>query len=254
MRDNLGLLIKRQNKLIPFSYAFASSKIVESCVFESAFANNTVCPLYQYPETDKKDLFSEHESKERKPNTNPNLFKTLSLAYKKQPTPEEFFYYIYSNLYSNTYRSKYAGFLKTDFPRIPFTKDYEIFKEMAKLGEELVELHLLKSKKFEKGAAKFPVKDGCKVEKREYKEKEEKVYINDKQYFSGVSKEVWNYYIGGYQVLDKWLKERQGRTLSDDDIAHFLKVITALSQTIELQKEIDNLYPKVEKTILAVNI
>ena len=175
--------------------------------------------------------------------------KTLSEAFKKEPKPEEILYYIYAVLYSNTYRAKYAEFLKSDFPHIPFTKNYEIFKELAGLGKELVELHLLKSKKLDKSNAKFPIKDGCKVEKREYEAKEEKIYINDRQYFSGVTKEVWDYYIGGYQVLDKWLKERQGRTLSDDDITHFLKVIAALAHTIELQKEIDKLYAKVEKML-----
>jgi predicted helicase len=186
-------------------------------------------------------------SEDKEPNLNKELLKTLSGAFKKEPKPEEIFHYIYATLYSNTYRVKYAEFLQSDFPRIPFTKDYEIFKEMAGLGKELAELHLLKSKKLDKSSAKFPVKDGCKVEKREYEAKEEKIYINDKQYFSGITKEVWNYYIGGYQVLDKWLKERQDKVLSDDDIAHFLKVIAALSHTIELQNEIDKLYPKTER-------
>jgi len=184
---------------------------------------------------------------DKEPNLNKELLKTLSGVFKKEPKPEEIFYYIYAILYANTYRSKYAEFLQSDFPRIPFTKDYEIFQEMATFGKELAELHLLKSKKLDKSIAKFPAKDSCKVEKREYKEKEEKIYINDRQYFSGVSKEVWNYYIGGYQVLDKWLKEREDRVLSDDEIAHFLKVIATLSHTIELQEEIDKLYPKTEK-------
>lgn len=250
MRENLGLITSRQAQS-GFKHVLVTNHIADlnSTGTAGKYGSGYLFPLYLYPDIDKKDLFSA-ASEKKKSNISQHLCKTLSEAYKKELVPEEIFNYIYAIFYSNTYRAKYQEFLRIDFPRIPFTKDYEVFKEMAKLGKELVELHLLKSKRLEKMVAKFPASDGGKVEKREYKEKEEKVYINDKQYFSGVTKEVWNYYIGGYQVLDKWLKERQDRVLSDDDIAHFLKVINALRNTIELQKEIDKLYSKAEKTLL----
>ncbi|MCM8784071.1 MAG: hypothetical protein NC818_04790 [Candidatus Omnitrophica bacterium] len=250
MQENLGLLTSRQAQG-GFRHALVTDQIADlnSTGTAGKYGSGYLFPLYLYPDSDKKDLFA-IAGEIKSPNLSKELLKILCDAFKKEPKPEEIFYYIYAILYANTYRAKYAEFLKTDFPRIPFTKDVEVFKEMAGLGKELVELHLLKSKKLDKSIAKFPAKDGCKVEKREYKEKEERIYINDKQYFSGVAKEVWNYYIGGYQVLDKWLKEREDRVLSDDDIAHFLKVIAALSHTIELQKGIDKLYPKVEKALL----
>lgn len=251
LRENLGLITTRFvfRKEQGFHHVFLTTNVLDINQIHSP-GTAQLFPLYLYPEAEKNDLFSNlGEPKEKQPNIDVKLLTFLSKAYR-EILPEEIFYYIYAILYSNVYRTKYAEFLKNDFPRIPFTKDYEVFKEAAKLGKELAELHLLRPKRLGKIIAKFPASDGGRVEKREYKEKEEKVYINGKQFFSGVAKEVWNYYIGGYQVLDKWLKERQERTLSDDDIAHFLKVITALSHTIDLQKEIDKLYSKVEKTLL----
>lgn len=186
-------------------------------------------------------------------------------------TPEEIFYYIYAILYSNIYRKKYEEFLKIDFPRIPFTKDYKLFQKLAVLGEELVSLHLLKHSALNKPIVKFYGKDSNLVEKREYKhirfskpkvatgpripQKSSKtglVIINDKQYFAPVDPEIWNYYIGGYQVLDKWLKDRKGRSLSSEDIKHYCKVATSLSKTLQIQKKIDELYPRVEKNLVVI--
>ncbi len=183
--------------------------------------------------------------KEKEPNIKTEIIQKLSESYKKKITPEEIFYYIYAILYSNIYRKKYNEFLKTDFPRVPFTKDAKIFNKISKLGEELANLHLLKSKKLENGKdIKFPSIGTNKAEKREYKNN--KIYINDKQYFEGIKSEAWNYHIGGYQVLDKWLKDRKDKVLSSEDVNHYLKVVTALKLTIETQKEIDKLYNKVE--------
>ncbi len=183
---------------------------------------------------------------------------------------EDIFYYIYAVLYSNIYRKKYEEFLKIGFPKIPFTKDYKLFKELSDLGKELVDLHLLKSSNLSKPIAKFFGRGGDrKVDKRKYiewkkpeaywpaagelpKEFEKTgiVWINDKQFFGGIEPEVWNYQIGGYQVLDKWLKDRKGKTLTPDEIKHYCKIVTAIRKTIDLQKEIDKLYPKVEEDLI----
>ena len=271
LQPNLALLAKRQSKL-DFSYAFITDKIAESCVFESAYANNTVFPLYLYTETqtaEKKKspgssvmmLFDKPSGgyKVRKPNINPELHALLNNTFNPQPvttlgkqkpfdvSPEEIFYYIYAVLYSNTYRQKYQEFLKIDFPRIPFTKNYQLFQKLAQFGKELTELHLLKSPDLRNPTAKFQGKNNNVVEKREYQKG--RVYINDEQYFEGIKPEVWNYHIGGYQVLDKWLKDRRGRSLSSEDIKHYCRVATALEKTVGLQKKIDNLYPEVEKEL-----
>jgi len=243
MSENLGLLVKRQGKRSPYSYVFCCNLIAESCVFESAFANNTVCPLYLYP--DKQDMFSQ-ESQERKPNLNPELLESLAEAYDKEPTPEEIFYYIYGILYSNVYRSKYAEFLKIDFPKVPFTRNYELFNTIGKYGSKLVDLHLMKSAELNNPVVKFQGSGDYEVRKVRYEEKRKQVCINDSQYFEGIEREVWQYQIGGYQVLDKWLKDRKGQKLSLDDIKHYCQIATALEETIEIQRDIDNIYIDIE--------
>lgn len=170
-------------------------------------------------------------------------------VYKKHISPEEIFYYIYAILYSNVYRKKYNEFLKIDFPKIPFTKNTELFNKIVDVGKELVDLHLLKSEKLEDIGAKFLITGDNRVKERKYNQEEKRLYINDIQYFDGIEPEVWNYFIGGYQVLDKWLKDRKDKILSPEDINHLLRVITALKLTIELQKEIDKLYLKIENNL-----
>ena len=118
------------------------------------------------------------------------------------------------------------------------------------MGKELIDLHLLKSSKLNKLIVKFPVTGDSRVTKRDYSEKEKRVYINEKQYFESVEPEIWSYYIGGYQILDKWLKDRTGKILFREDVNHFLKVISSLNYTIDLQKQIDKIYPEVEKKLI----
>jgi len=243
MQDNLGLITPKQFKEQPG--AFVTDTIIGHKTV-SAYDINYLFPLYLYPDTDKKDLFShKKESEGRQPNINLDILKALDEVYKKEPTPEEIFNYAYAILYSNIYRTKYAEFLKTDFPRVPFTKDYKLFKGIREYGKRLVDLHLLKSKEIDPPIVKFNGKGENKVEKVTYQEN--KVVINKDQYFEGITEEVWKYQIGGYQVCDKWLKDRKGRTLSLDDIRHYCKVVTAIEETIKIQKEIDRLYPEIEK-------
>jgi REP element-mobilizing transposase RayT len=173
---------------------------------------------------------------------------------KQECLSYQVFCYIYAILYSNIYRTEYAEFLKIDFPRIPFTKDYNLFSKMGECGKRLVDLHLLKSSELDPPVAKFQGKGDDKVEKLRYDEKERRVYINPNQYFEGIIKDVQQYQIGGYQVCDKWLKDRKGRTLSLDDIKHYCKVVTSLSNTIEIQKAIDDIYPEVEKETVEFDV
>ena len=195
-------------------------------------------------------LQDQTKKSDKQPNISPKVFNALNQSLGNKPTPDEIFYYIYAILYSNNYRKKYQEFLKIDFPRIPFTKDLRLFNKLAKLGSELVALHLLKPPLLKKPIAKFYGKDSSLVEKREYNEMQKRVYINNQQYFDGIEPDIWNYHIGGYQVLDKWLKDRKGRVLSSEDIKHYCRVVTALAKTVELQEKIDGLYPEVEKQII----
>jgi len=144
------------------------------------------------------------------------LLFPLEEYYKRIPTPEEILYYIYGIFYSNIYRETYAEFLKIDFPRVPFTSDENLFCEIGELGKQLADLHLLKSPLLEMPVARYQGEgDNDRIEKIDYQETEQRIYINNEKYFEGVAPEVWNYYIGGYQVLPKYLKDRKGRILED---------------------------------------
>jgi predicted helicase len=244
-KRNLGLLLKRQSKRDPFSYILCSKDIVESCVFESAYANNSVLPLYLYP-TEKRGLFDE-ESSERKPNFSDEFIKDFSAKLKLEFVsdgkgdlentfaPEDVFNYTYAVFHSPTYRSRYAEFLKIDFPRLPLTSNLTLFRLLVNLGSELVSLHLLEGDV--ESDITFPEKGSNEVKTLKYEG--EKVWINETQYFGNVPETVWNFHIGGYQVLQKWLKDRKGRTLSFDDLEHYETVVSALLQTIELMIAVD---------------
>jgi type I restriction-modification system DNA methylase subunit len=247
-QENLGLLTCRQQNTVGFYHALACQEIVESCIVSNSTREiSYLFPLYLYPDTDKKDMFSHLGLGERQPNLNSKLVESLNKAYGEEPTPEAIFYYIYGVLYANNYRSKYAEFLKSDFPRVPFTKAYNLFLQIGKHGKRLIDLHLMRSTELDSPIARLQGIGDCKVEKPSYNREEKRISINKSQYFEGVEEEVWEYQIGGYKVAEKWLKDRKGRTLSPDDIRHYCRVITTLKNTMEIQQDIDALYPEVEK-------
>ncbi|MDP2173688.1 MAG: type ISP restriction/modification enzyme, partial [Candidatus Cloacimonadaceae bacterium] len=162
---------------------------------------------------------------------------------------ESIFYYIYGILYSNIYRERYAEYLRIDFPRIPFTKDTQLFKQMAEYGKAIADLHLMQSSELDTPIAKYQGNgNNEKVEQVNYDETQGRIYINQDKYFEGISTEVWNYHIGGYQVLHKYLKDRKGRIM--DDPVYYCRIATALSKTIEYQTKIDEIYEQVEKDLL----
>jgi predicted helicase len=148
-------------------------------------------------------------------------------------------------LHSPTYRTRYAEFLKIDFPRVPLTSNNELFHQLANYGEELVSLHLMKSPKLDKFITKFVENDGNNLVDAGYpKYNQDALIINKKgDKFTGVPEEVWNFYVGGYQVCQKWLKDRKGRTLTSDDIEHYQRIVVALKETIELMVNIDAVIP-----------
>ncbi|SQD93280.1 DNA methyltransferase [Candidatus Bipolaricaulis anaerobius] len=251
--ENLALVLMRQVSLDePYTHMLATNMIVDNRTFVSARGITLHFPLYLYP--DRRDLLSTHEPTERQPNLNPDVVAALAAAYGQEPSSEEIFYYVYAVLYAPTYREKYAEFLRLDFPRIPFTSDYELFKQMAELGKRLVELHLLQSPELDPPIARFQGEGDGKVQTGKkglrYDAERERVYINEGQYFEGVPPAVWEYQIGGYQVCQKWLNDRADRQLSLDDIRTYCRLTTALSKTIETQIEIDGLYQTVERSPL----
>ncbi|OGW52012.1 MAG: hypothetical protein A2Z50_05225 [Nitrospirae bacterium RBG_19FT_COMBO_42_15] len=265
LQENIGLLTCRQQNTTGFYHAFVTNTIVESCIVSNQTREiSYLFPLYLYQEKEKPKkrsagsimmLFEPQEGYQaRKPNLPPALIEALTKAFKKSLSPEQIFYYIYAVLYSNTYRTKYAEFLKIDFPRIPFTKDYKLFNRISEYGKRLVELHLLKSPDLDPAILRLQGKGDNKVEKLKYDRKEKRLYLNQNQYFEGITEDVWQYQIGGYQVCDKWLKDRKGKRLSLEDVRHYSRIVISLLKTIKIQKSIDDVYAGVEKDIIEIEL
>ncbi len=164
-------------------------------------------------------------------------------------TPEDLLHYIYALLHSPTYRERYAEFLKIDFPRVPLTSDVELFRRLVALGRELTALHLMEHPALRAPFTGFPVGGTGEVAARGGYPKYTppapegappgRVWINTTQYFEGVPEALWEFQIGGYQVLHKWLKDRRGRTLSYDDLRHYQQIVVALRETRRLMAEVD---------------
>jgi predicted helicase len=293
LKPNIGLTVGRQGHVVGKSFNWNLALITEDMVDFNLYyrGGELLFPLYLYKPTEPKRksghsmmLFEpevQYDAKGRVPNISKEVIEKLEKAYKKKfnasprplsPgrgvsegrgegfTPEHILHYCYGILYSNTYRQKYAEFLKIDFPRIPFTTDYKLFVQVAELGEELVQLHLLKHKALNKPVAKYKGKGDDRIGKLKYDEDRQSVFINtspspvergkggEVNYFEGISPEVWNYHIGGYQVMEKYLKDRKGRLM--DDPGHYCKMATALSETISLQSEADKWFAAVEKSVI----
>ncbi|MCX6640939.1 MAG: N-6 DNA methylase [bacterium] len=254
LQKNLCLCVGRAGQVVgqekPWNVAFVSNSIVDFNVFYRG--GEILLPLLMYNNPPKNITHGTamvlHEPKlgyeVRKYNLNAKLLKNYSKEQKTTITGESFFSYIYAILFSNTYRKKYAEFLKGDFPRIPFTANTDLFAKLSRLGQRLIDLHLLHSDELDLPLAKYEGKGEDKIEYVKYSDK--KVYIHDFKYFEGIKPEVWDYHVGGYQVCRKWLKDRKGRTLTMDEIMTYCRIVTALAKTIEVQKEIDRLYPGVE--------
>ena len=152
--------------------------------------------------------------------------------------PQDLFDYIYAVLHSPSYRERYKEFLKIDFPRIPYPTDWEQFRDLAELGEELRQLHLMEDLPSKVGV-NFPVVGSLQVDC--YRWQDNRVYINAEQYFDGVPESAWQFYIGGYQPAQKWLKDRKGMTLSFEDVKHYGRIIYVLQQTERIMQEIDKI-------------
>jgi len=206
----------------------------------------------QLSELSNQHLFTQEK---RTPNLNTAIVKQiaenlgLTFTNEKETTentfaPIDILDYIYAVLHSPSYREKYKEFLKIDFPRVPYPcKDAKYcvstFWQLVKLGGELRQIHLLENPVVEKFITEYPVDGNHTVTKPIYING--KVYINENQYFDKVPEVAWNFYIGGYQPAQKWLKDRKDRKLEFDDILHYQKIIVALTETDKLMKEIDRL-------------
>ena len=230
----------------------------------AAYDINSVFPLYLYGDSHSEEsrqggggtmLMSLFEPAAayggRRANLNPkfvaDVTQRLGLKWvpvdrgdlRKTVGPEDIFHYVYAVFHSPMYRTRYAEFLKIDFPRLPLTSDLELFRALAGKGAELVALHLMESPRLNDFITEFPIQGDNEVEKAQYTDNEQRVWINSTQYFGGVPKAVWHFHVGGYQVCEKWLKDRKTRKLTYDDLQHYQKIVVALQETIRLMAETD---------------
>lgn len=229
-KENIGLVFTRIVTSKKFHHAFISDKIIDQHVNSG---RDYIAPLYLYEENSAGEFKLDSSCK---PNWT-DSFKEFLKNYISD-NPKEILNYIYAIIYSPTYRENYKEDLKYDYPRIPFTNDKNIFDRLQKLGEELIDLHLLK--KVPQSNAGYPNKGEHKISYSKYNEEEKRLYINEKQYFENVKKEVYNYSIGGYKPIEKYIKARDILTLKD--ISHLIKVIAVIERTIYLQEEIDKVW------------
>jgi predicted helicase len=248
-KDNVGIDLCRQLVTDEYSHIFVTNKIVDdSFVSNKSRERGYVFPLYLYPDNPEQQIII--QTAERIPNLNTEIIKQiaeklgLTFTNEKETTentfaPIDILDYIYAVLHSLTYREKYKEFLKIDFPRVPYPKDQNTFWQLVKLGEEIRQIHLLESPTVEKYITQYPIDGDNIVTKPKYQDG--KVYINNTQYFNFVPEIAWNFYIGGYQPAQKWLKDRKDRKLEIEDIFHYQKIIVALTETDRLMKEIDKI-------------
>jgi predicted helicase len=228
------------NKDFPYKDVFITNTITDAHNLGSAAY---IFPLYLYSE--KGDL---DKTDNRHPNLNNEIVQSITqlteLQFTNEKTdddktfaPIDILDYIYAVLHSPAYRTKYKELLKIDFPRIPYPESAEQFCRLASIGSVLRQLHLMEDVSPAHDKATFPIAGSNEIAALKYEKG--KVFINKTQYFDKVPTEAWEFYIGGYQPAQKWLKDRKGRTLIFDEIEHYRKIITVLALTLDLQKQID---------------
>jgi predicted helicase len=241
-KDNLCLGLGRQGNAVndpEWALVSVSSIPADANVFRRGGIK--LFPLYIYP-TNKGQVSM---GITREPNICITFLDKIKQNIGYTPTPEAVLYYIYAILHSPSYRMRYAEFLKIDFPRIPVTRNIDLFHQLGELGEELVSLHLMKSPILNKISSPFINNGGgCIVDVGHPEYESGKVVINkQKDCFMDVPEAVWNFHVGGYKVCHQWLEDRKGRTLSQDDIGHYQKIVVALGQSIDLMAKIDAAIP-----------
>ncbi|PPS21282.1 type ISP restriction/modification enzyme [Brachyspira murdochii] len=248
--NNIGLICDRGTKLKEISNIFISDNLIDLHLVGSG---SYIFPLYIYDTPNARKVIQAQDygdtvlfnKSSSNPFENSNKIENFTRSFREfidkkygfHFSPEEILGYIYAILFHKTYRTKYIDFLKIDFPKIPFTDSKDIFIKLSSLGTKLYNLHLMKDNDLNADIGEGLYKDdkNNKIEKPLYNEKENRLFINKSLYFDNVSKEVWLYKIGGYQVLDKYLKSHKGE---DIDYSYFQKIIQVLHKSLIIESEI----------------
>lgn len=257
---NLGLITCRQQSQANAEWGLCgvSRSIIESCATSNKTREiNSLFPLYVYPaeeqgETLELDSGDEQDS-DRKPNLSDDFIQAAGAALGLEFVPdgpgdlshsfgpEDVFHYVYAILHSPEYRRRYAGFLKSDFPRIPLCSARDLFAALVGHGRCLASLHLMESEG--EGDVSFHIEGSNRIDKVSYMPPMDgqpgRVYVNRYQYFDGVAPETWEFTVGGYRPCEKWLNDRKGHNLDHDDIAHYRRLTAALAETTRIMPRID---------------
>ncbi|WP_338258570.1 type ISP restriction/modification enzyme [Dictyobacter halimunensis] len=257
--SNIAICFMRASREQIVSNFFVANHIIDKTILSSA-DNANIAPLYLYSGPNKAPtLFDLDTSIGATRGRNANLsgefvkdastkLKMLSIPDGKgdlQRTfgPEDIFHYMYAIFYSPSYRERYAEFLKVDFPRLPLPTSKELFRELCALGARLVAMHLMKG--ITDIAVRYPISGNNIVDKISYTQGTDtpgqgRVWINKAQYFEGIQPEIWEFHVGGYQICQKWLKDRKGDSLTFEDIMQYQRMATALAETITVMAKIDD--------------
>ncbi|EAL0223533.1 DNA methyltransferase [Campylobacter jejuni] len=249
--ENIGLNVSRQSKLNGgWQYAFITNSLVDLSLMGGGNTGaGYIFPLYLYPTARSKKFlkkenpnFNEENFTSKIENLKESFRTFIDNLYKEKFSPEDILGYIYAVLFHKIYREKYLDFLKIDFPKISFTKDKNIFKNLSKLGLKLINLHLLKNNELDFNVGEALFKDiknkNFKIQKIKYNKDTKELFINESLYFNKVSPEIYEFKIGGYAVLDKYLKSHKEE---DIDHKHFTLIIQTLNETLKIQDEISKI-------------
>jgi predicted helicase len=254
--DNISFITVRRSEIGGIPQHFYCSDTLSVLHSISAKEGNFVFPLYLYAKNDELPGMdgSNDMSDGKRPNLSVAFIAAISDKLNMQFIqdgkgdlqqtfgPEDIFHYMYAVFHAPTYRECYAEFLKIDFPRLPLTSNANLFRELCKIGARLVKLHLMEETG--EGLPSYPQKGNNVVDAVRYTQpgqgwEKGRVWMNQEQYFEGVAPEIWEFHVGGYQVCQKWLKDRKGRALSFEDIEHYEGIVASLEQTIMLMSQID---------------
>jgi predicted helicase len=278
-QENYALNLAKRGRNIDYHNYFITNKITDKSITSSLDNTNTFPLYLYPEESTQKNLDGNPERTPNLDKKNvQEIAKKLGLKFIPEKeesegtfTPIDLLDYIYAVLHSPSYREKYKEFLKIDFPRVPYPEDPDLFWKLVELGGELRQIHLLEHPVVEEFITTYPIAGSNVISNRLTKtdpgfipieedgDSEElkaakgkilrrypqddlelgRIHINEEQYFGNVPKKAWEFYIGGYQPAEKWLKDRRDRELSIDEIRHYQKIIVALMETDRLMQEID---------------
>ncbi len=256
--NRVALLCSRQQSTPGFRHALVVDAPADMfCISNKSREGQSLFPLFTKQNT---SLFQQNAGENWCPNLGAEFAQLLVGVFApgeatsksrklSREIAEAGFAYVYAILHSSIYRTRYEDLLKMDFPRVPLGASSELFRALTRIGRELMALHLLDAAKLDHPMTAYLGPKNPEVERIGWSD--DTVWLDAVATrkgqppapgtigFRGVSEAVWNFHIGGYQVCEKWLKDRRGRRLSKDDIGHYRKIVLALAETIRLMREVD---------------